>query len=185
MLEPGDKILDCPPTFTMYEFDAAVNGALVIKGNLLLLFIYWLCQLFLRQIINGICCKYGITWSDPSCMFIGFLFLYAEFFTSLILSPSLWFWPYFHFTVPRKPDFSLDVHRIFEVVEQEKPKCIFLTSPNNPDGRWILIIIEKLLLLQVWRVSYLICCFVKCPAFGFILFHTTVANLFSSFSRYV
>lgn len=37
--------------------------------------------------------------------------------------------------VPRKPDFSLDVDRIVEVVEQEKPKCIFLTSPNNPDGR--------------------------------------------------
>ncbi|XP_071723257.1 histidinol-phosphate aminotransferase, chloroplastic-like, partial [Rutidosis leptorrhynchoides] len=31
VLEPGDKILDCPPTFTMYEFDAAVNGASVIK----------------------------------------------------------------------------------------------------------------------------------------------------------
>lgn len=33
MLDPGDKIVDCPPTFTMYEFDAAVNGALVIKGS--------------------------------------------------------------------------------------------------------------------------------------------------------
>ncbi|KAL0304960.1 UNVERIFIED_CONTAM: Histidinol-phosphate aminotransferase, chloroplastic [Sesamum calycinum] len=31
VLEPGDKIVDCPPTFTMYEFDAAVNAALVIK----------------------------------------------------------------------------------------------------------------------------------------------------------
>lgn len=30
-LDPGDKILDCPPTFTMYAFDAAVNGASVIK----------------------------------------------------------------------------------------------------------------------------------------------------------
>ncbi|KAL1806811.1 hypothetical protein ACET3Z_029879 [Daucus carota] len=67
VLEPGDKIVDCPPTFTMYEFDAAVNGALVIK-------------------------------------------------------------------VPRKSDFSLDVEMIAKVVEQEKPKCIFLTSPNNPDG---------------------------------------------------
>lgn len=67
VLDPGDKIVDCPPTFTMYEFDAAVNGALVIK-------------------------------------------------------------------VPRKPDFSLDIELITEVVEQEKPKCIFLTSPNNPDG---------------------------------------------------
>ncbi|XP_077248769.1 histidinol-phosphate aminotransferase, chloroplastic-like isoform X1 [Tasmannia lanceolata] len=67
VLDPGDKIVDCPPTFTMYEFDAAVNGALVIK-------------------------------------------------------------------VPRQSDFSLNVSRITEVVEQEKPKCIFLTSPNNPDG---------------------------------------------------
>uniref|UniRef100_A0A0E0CQH0 histidinol-phosphate transaminase n=1 Tax=Oryza meridionalis TaxID=40149 RepID=A0A0E0CQH0_9ORYZ len=58
VLEPGDKIVDCPPTFTMYEFDASVNGALVIK----------------------------------------------------------------------------DVAQIVKVVEQEKPKCIFLTSPNNPDG---------------------------------------------------
>lgn len=33
VLDPGDKIVDCPPTFTMYEFDAAVNGAHVIKGK--------------------------------------------------------------------------------------------------------------------------------------------------------
>ena len=29
-LDPGDRIVDCPPTFTMYAFDAAVNGADVI-----------------------------------------------------------------------------------------------------------------------------------------------------------
>ncbi|KAJ0083988.1 hypothetical protein Patl1_30382 [Pistacia atlantica] len=67
VLDPGDKIVDCPPTFTMYEFDAAVNGAHVIK-------------------------------------------------------------------VPRKSDFSLNVELIADAVEREKPKCIFLTSPNNPDG---------------------------------------------------
>ncbi|GAB4844825.1 hypothetical protein Ancab_038213 [Ancistrocladus abbreviatus] len=67
VLDPGDKIVDCPPTFTMYEFDANVNGAVVLK-------------------------------------------------------------------VPRNSDFSLDVERIAEIVELEKPKCIFLTSPNNPDG---------------------------------------------------
>ncbi|KAG0474202.1 hypothetical protein HPP92_016059 [Vanilla planifolia] len=67
VLDPGDKIVDCPPTFTMYEFDAAVNGALVIK-------------------------------------------------------------------VPREPNFSLNIPHIINVVEREKPKCIFLTSPNNPDG---------------------------------------------------
>ena len=30
VLEPGDTIVDCPPTFTMYKFDAAVNGASVV-----------------------------------------------------------------------------------------------------------------------------------------------------------
>lgn len=30
VLEPGDTILDCPPTFTMYKFDAAVNAAGVV-----------------------------------------------------------------------------------------------------------------------------------------------------------
>ncbi|BDA47882.1 Histidinol-phosphate aminotransferase, chloroplastic [Coccomyxa sp. Obi] len=30
VLDPGDSIVDCPPTFTMYAFDAAVNGATVI-----------------------------------------------------------------------------------------------------------------------------------------------------------
>eukprot|EP00798_Chlamydomonas_sp_ICE-L_P029220 gene29220-5724_t len=30
VLEPGDSIVDCPPTFTMYAFDAEVNNAKVI-----------------------------------------------------------------------------------------------------------------------------------------------------------
>ena len=30
VLDPGDSILDTPPTFTMYKFDAAVNDAKVI-----------------------------------------------------------------------------------------------------------------------------------------------------------
>ena len=29
-LDPGDKIVDSPPTFTMYAFDAAVNNASVV-----------------------------------------------------------------------------------------------------------------------------------------------------------
>ncbi|PHT81047.1 Histidinol-phosphate aminotransferase, chloroplastic [Capsicum annuum] len=85
VLDPGDKIVDCPPTFTMYEFDAAVNGAHVIK-------------------------------------------------------------------VPRNPDFSLDVERIAEVVESEKPKCIFLTSPNNPDGS----IIDDETLLKILHLPILV-----------------------------
>jgi histidinol-phosphate aminotransferase len=30
-LQPGDRIVDCPPTFGMYPFDAAVNGAGVVR----------------------------------------------------------------------------------------------------------------------------------------------------------
>lgn len=30
-LQPGDRIVDCPPTFGMYSFDAAVNGAGVVR----------------------------------------------------------------------------------------------------------------------------------------------------------
>ncbi|XP_052206014.1 histidinol-phosphate aminotransferase, chloroplastic-like [Diospyros lotus] len=85
VLDPGDKIVDCPPTFTMYEFDAAVNGACVIK-------------------------------------------------------------------VLRKSDFSLDVEKIAEVVKQEKPKCIFLTSPNNPDGS----IISDEVLLKILDLPILV-----------------------------
>ncbi|GMJ11527.1 EMBRYO DEFECTIVE 2196, HISTIDINOL PHOSPHATE AMINOTRANSFERASE 1, HISTIDINE BIOSYNTHESIS 6A [Hibiscus trionum] len=85
VLDPGDKILDCPPTFTMYEFDAGVNAAQVIK-------------------------------------------------------------------VPRKPDFSLNVEAIAEAVEREKPKCIFLTSPNNPDGS----IISDEVLLKILDMPILV-----------------------------
>ncbi|XP_074576674.1 histidinol-phosphate aminotransferase, chloroplastic-like [Curcuma longa] len=85
VLDPGDKIVDCPPTFTMYEFDAAVNGAMVIK-------------------------------------------------------------------VPRRTDFSLDIPQIVEVVEKERPKCIFLTSPNNPDGS----IISDEELLQILNLPILV-----------------------------
>ncbi|KAG6624951.1 hypothetical protein I3843_16G061100 [Carya illinoinensis] len=85
VLDPGDKIVDCPPTFTMYEFDAAVNGALVIK-------------------------------------------------------------------VPRKADFSLNVEQITDVIEREKPKCIFLTSPNNPDGS----IIDDEVLMKILELPILV-----------------------------
>ncbi len=30
VLDPGDSIVDCPPTFTMYAFDADVNDAKVV-----------------------------------------------------------------------------------------------------------------------------------------------------------
>lgn len=70
VLEPGDTIVDCPPTFTMYKFDAAVNAAGVV-------------------------------------------------------------------TVPRLDGFKLDVPAIKRAVEERRPKIVFLTSPNNPDGGMI------------------------------------------------
>lgn len=30
-LSPGDGVIDCPPTFGMYSFDAAINGAVVVN----------------------------------------------------------------------------------------------------------------------------------------------------------
>ncbi|CAG9463114.1 unnamed protein product [Pedinophyceae sp. YPF-701] len=66
-LSPGDKIVDSPPTFTMYAFDADVNDAQVIS-------------------------------------------------------------------VPRLDGFRINVDEIVRVVNEENPKVVFLTSPNNPDG---------------------------------------------------
>ncbi|KAL4439012.1 hypothetical protein ABPG77_006949 [Micractinium sp. CCAP 211/92] len=67
VLDEGDLIVDCPPTFTMYVFDAAVNNAGVV-------------------------------------------------------------------TVPRLDGFKIDVEGIKAAVAEHKPKIVFLTSPNNPDG---------------------------------------------------
>src|SRR5687767_7615010 len=67
LLEPGDCVLSCPPTFGMYSFDAELNAARVIE-------------------------------------------------------------------VPRFPDFTLDMKSIREAVEADKPKILFIATPNNPDG---------------------------------------------------
>jgi histidinol-phosphate aminotransferase len=82
-LRPGDAIVNCPPTFGMYPFDAAVNGA---------------------ETLN----------------------------------------------VPRNEDFSLDLPGIERAVEQNQPKLLFITSPNNPDGSWVSdAALERLLALPV------------------------------------
>lgn len=36
--------------------------------------------------------------------------------------------------VPRKPDFSLNLDEMREIVRKRKPRAILLASPNNPDG---------------------------------------------------
>jgi histidinol-phosphate/aromatic aminotransferase/cobyric acid decarboxylase-like protein len=70
VLNEGDKIVDCPPTFTMYAFDSEVNAGEVV-------------------------------------------------------------------TVPRLDGFKLDLPGIRAAVTVHRPKVVFLTSPNNPDGSTI------------------------------------------------
>ena len=66
-LLPGDCNQNCPPTFGMYPFDAAICGATVIS-------------------------------------------------------------------VPRREDLGLELDRIEDAARKERPKLLFVTSPNNPDG---------------------------------------------------
>lgn len=69
-LNPGDVVLNCPPTFGMYQFDGDLNAAKVVN-------------------------------------------------------------------IPRQDDFSLDMPAIRQAIETQKPKLLFLTSPNNPNGSLI------------------------------------------------
>lgn len=74
-LQPGDRVIDCPPTFGMYPFDTALNAGQVVA-------------------------------------------------------------------IPRRPDFSVDVDAIINSQSSvfspqsspNRPKLLFLASPNNPDG---------------------------------------------------
>lgn len=92
VLEPGDAVVDSPPTFTMYAFDADVNDARVI-------------------------------------------------------------------TVPRLEGFRIDVEGIKRAVATHKPKIVFLTSPNNPDGSMLseaeLLSILELPVLVVLDEAYI------------------------------
>ncbi|MFN3704441.1 MAG: histidinol-phosphate transaminase [Thermoflexales bacterium] len=69
-LQPGDALLDLPPTFGMYRWEADVCGARYVD-------------------------------------------------------------------VPRRPDFSIDVETVIAVARRERPKLLFITNPNNPDGSTI------------------------------------------------
>lgn len=91
-LNPGDVILNCPPTFGMYQFDGDLNAAKVMN-------------------------------------------------------------------VPRLIDFSLDLPKLREAIRIHRPKLLFLTSPNNPNGSLIeREVIEELLgydLLLVLDEAYI------------------------------
>jgi len=53
--------------------------------------------------------------------------------------------------VPRREDFSLDLPALRRVVETERPKVLFLATPNNPDGSLPdSSELEELLICQPW-----------------------------------
>ncbi len=92
MLDPGERVLVCPPAFSMYALDTQVNFGNIISVN-------------------------------------------------------------------RREDFSHDVPAICKMVEQQRPKVLFITSPNNPDGSLIdpgdLDILLKLPVLVVLDEAYI------------------------------
>jgi histidinol-phosphate aminotransferase len=70
LLEPGDAVLNFPPTFGMYPFDTRLSAGTVVE-------------------------------------------------------------------IPRRSDFSLDMPAVLAAIQKHKPKALFVTSPNNPDGSLI------------------------------------------------
>lgn len=119
-LGPGEAIIDCPPTFGMYSFDAGLAGARVVP-------------------------------------------------------------------VPRRGDFSLDVAAIETAAKQARPKLLFLTSPNNPDGglldRRDLARLLALPMLVVLDEAYVEFAGLECSAAGWVRDHTNLIIL-RTFSKW-
>ncbi|MBN1583261.1 MAG: histidinol-phosphate transaminase [Anaerolineae bacterium] len=110
-VEPGNAIINCPPTFGMYPFLASIAGAQIIE-------------------------------------------------------------------IPRKADFGVDLDRIQAVFQTEvnRPKLIFVTSPNNPDGS-ILTSAELLRLLDLPVVVVVDQAYVEFGGEDFALLVPQYANL--------
>ncbi|HEX9114527.1 MAG TPA: histidinol-phosphate transaminase [Anaerolineae bacterium] len=109
-LAPGDGVIDCPPTFGMYSFDAGLVGARVLAA-------------------------------------------------------------------PRRADFSVDVAAIEALVADAgetgiRPKLLFLTSPNNPDGSLLdrddLARLLALPLVVVLDEAYIEFAGLECSAAGWV-----------------
>jgi histidinol-phosphate aminotransferase len=92
VLDPDERVLICPPAFSMYALDTQLNFGKILAVN-------------------------------------------------------------------RRPDFSYDVPAICSMVEQQQPRLLFITSPNNPDGSLIdpgdLEILLKLPVLVVLDEAYI------------------------------
>ena len=110
VLEPGDKIVDLPPTFTMYAFDAAVNNAQVVTVPRLEGFridvegergASWLAGWVVQR--RRPCCEEGRNNR-----------------LEVVHTPL---------TAPTPGPAGVK-----RAVREHAPKIVFLTSPNNPDG---------------------------------------------------
>ena len=55
-------------------------------------------------------------------------------------------------SVPRNPDFTIDLPAVHSAITEHKPKIVFLTSPNNPDGS----ILEESQLLAVLEMDTIV-----------------------------
>lgn len=138
VLDPGERIIDCPPTFTMYAFDAAVNGAEVITVPRLSGF---------RIDATGEC-------SFPSNAHSAAVIHFGSDGLRVCAGqrPDLACWQ-------GKPSATSVPAAITEAVKVHRPKMVFLTSPNNPDGSVIaeddLLAMLKLPVLVVLDEAYI------------------------------
>jgi histidinol-phosphate aminotransferase len=107
-LAPGDLLIDCPPTFGMYAFDAAVNGARVADVPRRSDF-----SLDVAGIERAV--QETLDWSSEA----------QEAGTESNVPPS---------SFPIHPS-SFPIHpSSFPIHPSSFPKLLFLCSPNNPDG---------------------------------------------------
>ena len=103
-LQPGDTIIDCPPTFGMYAFDAAVNAGRVVKVPRRADF-----SVDIEAIEASV--------TSPSVE------AYSERRSNAQAEQRRRMWK------PKGKGASADKRRLGDV-----PKLLFLASPNNPDG---------------------------------------------------
>jgi len=103
-LQPGDTIIDCPPTFGMYAFDTAVNAGRVVKVPRRADFS-----------VDVSVIEAALASPSPEARLERRLHAQTE------RKRRMW--------TPKSKAASGDKRRVGDV-----PKLIFLASPNNPDG---------------------------------------------------
>lgn len=132
ILDPGDVIINTPPTFGMYSFDCAVNG-----------------RTYIRMLNSSRLNRPLAETSSIERYLSVFRTCWTLFDGGVVVD------------VPRSeaPSFSVDVEGIQKAVKEHNPKILFLTSPNNPDGSVLsdedLDVLLKLPVLVVLDEAYI------------------------------